>query len=540
VTGRPKISIAYVALAAALWALLFDNASFWITVFRIVDGRVAHGALVAASLFATFLLLFNAVLLLACYPGTTRPILVFLFLTASAAAYFMDQYGVMLDRGMIHNVFATDPSEVRDLLTPKLFLYLLVLGVLPSALLMWVRIEYHGFARGLLIRAIWVAATAAAVGATAYLFYQDYASLFRNHREIRFLLTPTNYLNAMYGLTRDRFARPKQLVVVGEDAVHAKTGTAGKPTLTVIVVGETARAANFSLGGYARRTNPLLARQDIFYYPNASSCGTDTASSVPCMFSNLGRDGYSADKVARRENLLDILKRAGIAVRWIDNNSGCKGVCDRVGGQDDVSNLNDPALCRSDECYDEVLLSALRKTLDGIHGDAVVVLHQKGSHGPAYYLRYPDRFGVFTPVCRTAQLEKCNRDEIVNAYDNSILYTDYVLDQAIDLLKHNAGRFDTALIYMSDHGESLGENNLFLHGLPRLLAPEQQTHIPFIVWLSTDTLKDRGLDHPCLAARRGEAVSHDNLFHSVLGLMDVRTRAYRPELDLFRSCRRGG
>jgi len=538
--SRPKISISFVTLAASLWLLLLDNASFWGTVLRITEGQGVHGVLAVASLFVAFLLLFNVLLGLICYPGITRPVLVFLFVTAAVAAYFMNQFGVMLDRGMLHNVFATDPAEVRDLLSPKLFLYVLLLGILPSALTLWVRIDYHGFGRGLVIRLAWIAGTALAVGAIVVVFYQDYASLFRNHREIRFLLTPTNYLNATYGLLRDTFSRPKEMRVIGEDARRGgPRPVTDKKVLTVIVVGETARAANFSLGGYARQTNPLLAREDIIYYPKTTACGTDTASSVPCMFSNLGSAGYSDDKAAQQQNLLDVLKRAGIAVFWRDNNSGCKGVCDRV-GYEDVSRLKNSALCRADECYDEILVAGLQQTLDGLSGDAVIVLHQKGSHGPAYYLRYPDQFGVFTPVCRTNQLEKCSRDEIVNAYDNTILYTDYVLDRTIDLLKRNAARFDAALIYQSDHGESLGENNLYLHGLPRMLAPVEQTHIPFVTWFSEGALKHHGLDRKCLESHRNDAYSHDNLFHSVLGLMDVQTRVYRPELDLFRSCRRGG
>ena len=538
--SRPKISISFVTLGAVLWFLLLDNWAFWHAVFRIVEGQGARSLLVVASLFVALLLLINLLLSLASYPWTTKPVLVFLFIATSVAAYFMNEYGAMLDRGMIHNVFATDPREVRDLLSLKLFGYIVVLGVLPSALALWIRIDYHGAWKGLLVRLAWFAGSAVAVAAILVAFYQDYASIFRNHRELRFQLTPTNYLNATFGLVRDKLARPKEMRVIGEDAKRGGLRpAAGRSALTVIVVGETARAANFSLGGYARQTNPLLARQDIIYYTNASACGTDTASSVPCMFSDLGRAAYTDDKAAQQQNLLDVLKRAGITVFWRDNNSGCKSVCDRM-SHEDVSIPKASAFCRSDECYDEVLLENLQKYLDGLKGDAVIVLHQKGSHGPAYYLRYPDKFAVFKPVCRTNRLEKCSRDEIVNAYDNTILYTDYFLDQAIALLKRNAARFDAALLYMSDHGESLGENNLFLHGLPRMIAPDEQIRVPFVFWLSEGALALHGLDRKCLEARRHDPYSHDNLFHSVLGLMDVQTRVYRPELDMFRACAPGG
>ena len=532
--SRPKISISFVTLAASLWLLLLDNWSFWNALLRIVNGQ--GSTLLIACLLVVFLLLFNMVLCLVCHPGTTKPILIFLLIVTSVAAYFMNEYGTMIDKGMIRNVFATDPAEIRDLLSLKLLFYILFLGVLPSALTLWIRIDYHGLWGSILQKLGWMGGSALVVSGIIVLFYQDYASISRNHREIRFLLTPSNYLTATYGVLKTKYAQPQQVHVIGEDArLRMTQPIAGKKALTIVVVGETARAANFSLGNYQRQTNPLMAREDIVYYSNTTSCGTDTVVSLPCMFSNLGRAGYSENKAAEQQNMLDVLKRAGITVLWRDNNSGCKGVCDRVAFQD-VSSLSNPALCRPDECYDEILLENLQENLDRLDRDAVIVLHLKGSHGPAYYLRYPDQFGVFAPVCKTNLLEKCSREEIVNAYDNTLLYTDYVLDKIIALLKRNAERFDASLIYMSDHGESLGENNLYLHGLPRMIAPDEQIHIPMIVWLSKGALHRHGIDRKCLQAHRNDAYSHDNLFHSVLGLMDVQTKIYQPGLDLFHTC----
>jgi len=536
--NRPLIGISLVTLGASLWLLLLDNWSLWNALFRIVHGP--GSILVLASLFLVFILLFNMALCLICHPGTTKIILVFLLIASSAAAYFMNQYGTMIDKGMMQNVFASNWPEIRELLSFKLLFYILILGFLPTAFTLWIRIDYHGLWKGVLKKLAWVAGSALVVAGVILLFYQDYASIFRNHREIRFLLTPTNYLSGTYGVLKSKYARPQELRTIGKDArLRTPQTTAGKKALTIIAVGETARAANFSLGGYARETNPLMARENIIYYSNATSCGTDTASSVPCMFSDLGQDGFSISEGAQRENLLDVLKRAGVAVLWRDNNSGCKGICGRVAYQD-LSNTNDPALCRPDECYDEILLKNLQEYLDKVDRDTVIILHLKGSHGPAYYLRYPDQFGIFKPVCRTNLLEKCSREEIVNAYDNTLLYTDFVLEKIIALLKRNAQRFDASLIYISDHGESLGENNLYLHGLPRMIAPSQQTHIPMILWLSRGTLQRNNIDVKCLLAHRNDAYSHDNLFHSVLGLMDVQTKIYRPGLDLFHACEPSG
>ncbi len=233
---------------------------------------------------------------------------------------------------------------------------------------------------------------------------------------------------------------------------------------------------------------------------------------------------------------MDVLQRAGVKVRWRENNSGCKGVCDRV-SYEDLSNLKIPGLCSDGECYDEILLHGLQDRIDKLEDDAVIVLHMHGSHGPAYYKRYPPAFEFFKPVCDTVQLDQCTREGIVNAYDNTLRYTDHVLSLTIDLLRSNARRFDTAMLYVSDHGESLGESGLYLHGIPYALAPREQTQVPMLLWLSEELSEHQGIDVACLRARRHDLLSHDYLFHSILGLSSVSTAIYRPERDLFRPCR---
>jgi lipid A ethanolaminephosphotransferase len=205
---------------------------------------------------------------------------------------------------------------------------------------------------------------------------------------------------------------------------------------------------------------------------------------------------------------------------------------------EDLSHARIARLC-PDECYDDVLLHRLQDHIDRIRGDAVVVLHMKGSHGPAYYLRYPLQFELFTPVCKTAELASCERKAVINAYDNSIRYTDHVLAEAIHLLQRNTRRFDTALLYVSDHGESLGENGVYLHGLPYVIAPPEQKHVPMLLWLSKGMSQHARLDLHCLRARAHRPYSHDHLFHSLVGLLDVQTTAYDPQRDFFRECRYG-
>jgi lipid A ethanolaminephosphotransferase len=196
-----------------------------------------------------------------------------------------------------------------------------------------------------------------------------------------------------------------------------------------------------------------------------------------------------------------------------------------------------PRLCRDDECYDEILLHGLQSHLDKQDADTLIVLHMKGSHGPAYFKRYPPAFAAFTPACDNVQLDRCSRQEIVNAYDNTLRYTDYVLSQTIDLLRRNEQRFDTAMLYVSDHGESLGENGLYLHGLPYALAPREQIQVPMLLWLSEGLREHLSIDAACLRTKQHAPLSHDYVFHSILGLSNVQTAVYRPDRDLFNSCR---
>jgi lipid A ethanolaminephosphotransferase len=196
-----------------------------------------------------------------------------------------------------------------------------------------------------------------------------------------------------------------------------------------------------------------------------------------------------------------------------------------------------PGLCEEGRCFDEILLNGLdQRMADG--ASRVLVLHSIGSHGPAYYRRYPERFRHFTPTCETDELRKCNVEQIVNSYDNTLLYTDHVLASTVRWLRSHERDHDSALIYVSDHGESLGEHNLFLHGMPRVIAPKEQTQVPMVMWFSSGFAAGAGLDTACLRERASRPASHDHLFHSVLGLLDVQTAIYESEFDLTRPCRR--
>jgi len=536
----PRINAAAFTLIASAFLVLVYNTTFWRT-FIDATGQLslAHLPLHVGS-FILIVLLFNGFLTLINFRYVLKPVLIVLFMATAATSYFMNQYGTQIDRAMIQNLVETDVREARELLNLKLILTVGLLGVLPSLAVWRVKITYPAWRRDLGIKFGIIAVSALVIAALLFAFFKTLAPTLREHRELRFLLTPTNYIQAVHSYVRQKESEAVVVAPLGTDAVRslAKAGNRHR-SVTVIVVGETARAMNFSLNGYARATNPELARQPgLINFSNVQSCGTATAVSLPCVFSALGRENYTDNKARAQQGLLDVLAHAGFDVLWRDNNSGCKGTCDRVRYEDMSQPVAGDRFCVGDECYDERLLERLPEIIHNAPGDLVVVLHQKGSHGPAYWKRYPAAFKRFGPVCETNELEKCSREAIVAAYDNTIVYTDHFLNQTIELLKKSAASDDinTAMLYFSDHGESLGENNMYLHGAPYIISPVEQRSVPMMLWLSDGFASRFHIDRRCLAARAGQAFSHDNVFHSVLGMLSVSTAVYNPRLDILSPC----
>lgn len=488
-------------------------------------------------LFCAFLLIFNLFAL----PWVRKPLLTLLILFSAAANYFMYSFGTVIDTNMIQNVFETDIQEATSLFSTRYLIWLTLLGLLPVAVMWRIKIESsRPWWASIIWRSVSSLAAILLILMMAALFYKDYASMVRNNKGLVKMITPANVASGIGHYTHDRwFAGSQKLVKIGLDARKGPIISAEKKkTLVVFVLGETARAENFSLGGYPRETNPKLKGDNVIYYKNATSCGTETAISVPCMFSNMPRTQYDAGLARHQEGLLDIMAHAGVNVLWRENDGGCKGACDRV-PHTDMTKWQVNELCKSDFCLDDVLLHRLNNYIDGIKDDSIIVLHQMGSHGPAYYQRYPAAMRQFTPTCDSNQIQDCDRQALINTYDNSILYTDSMLDSTITLLKSYSSKFNVAMVYLSDHGESLGERGMYLHGAPYLFAPEQQTHIPFLLWLSPDYESAFSINSSCLQQQaESQPVSQDNIFHTLLGMLNVQTNEYQQNLDMLQGCRK--
>lgn len=533
---RPLLGGNTLALLLSLFFALAANTMFWHASLagREVGQLSTWGFSAALFIFLTAFQFFCLAPLLNRW--TARPLVALLLVVVGFASFYMQKYGVYLDPSMLRNVVKTDVSEASELFTWDLLPHLLLLTGLPLLLLSRIRLASAPLGRTV-VRRIGAMGLAAVLGLGAvFLVFQDFASLMRNHKEIRYLITPANLVYSLFRVGKAEAVQGPRQPIGRDAALAASWQQRSKPALFVIVVGETARAGNWGLNGYARQTTPELAKLDVINFKEVESCGTNTEVSVPCLFSAYGRRHYDEAKIRGSESLLHVLDRVGFKVLWRDNQSGCKGVCDGL-SSDSLTNAAIPGLCDGERCLDEVLLHNLDRVLADDQGNRVIVMHQLGNHGPAYYKRYPEAFRRFTPTCDSSDLRSCSREEIVNAYDNALLYTDHVLAKTIAFLKDQEKRYDTALVYVSDHGESLGENNIFLHGMPYGIALQEQIRVPMVMWFSPGYAKDFKVDLACLAKRAQQPASHDNLFHSILGLLDVHTGVYERTMDIAADCR---
>lgn len=526
--------------------LLFIIALYWtlsangLFFKQALDGRPTadphtwgYGLALAGAVTALHWLLLSLV----CHGRTLRPMLTLMVLSTAIASHFMQQYGVYLDPSMLRNALKTDPQEAAELMNVALLRHLILHAGPPLALIWLTPFQPQAWGARLRARALLCVTALAILLVSVYAVFQPLSSWMRNHKEARYLITPANVVWSV-GRSLSREAQgaslPRESI-----ALDAQPGpswqAARKPRVLVLVVGETARAANWGLNGYARDTTPQLARHQVVNFASVQSCGTNTEVSVPCMFSAIGRRDYDEDRIRRQESLLHVAARAGVKVTWRDNQSGCKGVCD--GLPTERPNPQDaPTLCENGRCLDEALITQLPTYLNKANGVQLLVLHQLGNHGPAYHRRYPRRFAKFLPDCQKDDLQACSPQEITNAYDNALLYTDHVLSSVIAQLKAHEASVDSALIYVSDHGESLGESGLYLHGMPYPIAPQEQTRVPMVMWLSDGWTQATGTSVACLQQRAQQPASHDHLFHTVLTMLDVHTRLQEPAWDLAGPC----
>ncbi|MGB2579470.1 lipid A ethanolaminephosphotransferase [Elusimicrobium simillimum] len=528
-----NVKSSHLIIITALYFGLVLNLSLWRFVLQHIEinlGGILFFSSFALLIFSLLYIIFSIIVV----PYIAKPLIMALLLISSSTNFLMFRFGAFIDVDMLRNTFETTAREASDFFTLPFIITFVITGLLPALLLVFTNIKYNSLYKEVKFRAISGAVLLLISVIFGVFVYKDYASFARNNREFRKLVNPSNYIYATFRYAQSLYQVEKALVRIDEDAALAPYED-DLITVVVFIVGETARAKNFSLYGYKKETNPMLAKRDIIAFKEVGACGTSTAVSVPCMFSDKTRKDFSVGEAKYTENLVDLAMQSGYDVIWLENDDGCKGVCQRV-YTEDMRNPGNPKYCDGRYCKDEVLIHDLEDRLKKIKKDTFIILHTMGSHGPTYHKRYPDEFKKFTPTCDSADIQKCSKEAVINTYDNTILYTDYIISSTIDIM--DKFPFEGGVLYVSDHGESLGENNIYLHSLPYKIAPKEQLQVPMVLWMSENMKKWDYIDYDCLKKEaRQNTYSHDNIFHSIIGLLEIKSKLYDKNMDAFSSCR---
>ncbi|MEZ8601923.1 phosphoethanolamine transferase [Vibrio splendidus] len=536
---RLNMSINKLPFVLAVYYLLVINLPISRELFNILSASQAESIGFIISIPFFFLAAFNFIFQVFNWPIFAKAFFILLLLTSSLVSYSMFNYGIFVDYGMIENVFETNSGEAASYLSSYSILWFVLMGGVPSLLLLFTDLERESWKDFAIWKAIGLLSSLIVIAIIAGLFYKDYVSIGRNNSHLKKMIIPTEYVASTAKYINNTYIKePIPYQEIGLDAqLKPEAKQAEKPTLLVFVLGETARVYNYQYYGYEKETNAHTKPYSPIFFSDVQSCGTATAVSVPCMFSNMNRSNYDRDKAYNQDNVVDIMNRAGIHSIWREHDGGDKAVAHRIKEMTLVAKDSDP-LCNKDVCYDTAMLENFEQDTQDLKQDSIIFYHISGSHGPTYFERYPDEHKKFVPDCPRSDIENCTKEQVVNTYDNTILYTDFFLSQAIQKLEKLTDKYNVALMYISDHGESLGENGIYLHGMPYSLAPKEQTHVPMIMWMSDGFAEQKGINQTCLRkAGKEQSFSQDNLFDSLLGLMDVQTKEYRENQDIFAACR---
>ena len=501
-----KIKLSYYAILVSVFNLACYQYPFFKFVFAQTDSGSLNGVLLIISLVIASLLLNALVFYIGLYLLRTvgRWLLALLFTISAVAVYFINTYGVIIDRSMIGNVFNTNYEESSSFFSFGLLIYIVLLGLLPSLLLFKINVTRPTFKRFI----IQVVVSLFLLGTIAFINSPNWLWIDKNSKTLGGLVMPWSFVvNTSRYYNHINKKNKKQLLL--PDATIKNE----EKSVVVLVIGESARSTNFSLYGYQENTNPLLSQIKNLNYFKTESCATYTTAGLKCIL-----EYKNTSKLY--EILPNYLYRNDVEVIWKTTNWGEPTVS--IKDFEDKNALR--ADCQGSNCeYDEILLNGLMAQIEASKKNKIlVVLHTSTSHGPTYYKKYPSEFERFTPVCKSVELADCTQKELINAYDNTILYTDYILATLINQLKE-LKEYNSSMIYISDHGESLGESNLYMHGIPASLAPQEQLDIPFIVWTSEDSRE----------IKQNQEHSQHNIFHSVLDFLAIGSPVYDDTMSIY-------
>jgi lipid A ethanolaminephosphotransferase len=504
---KNNIKLTYFVLIISLFTFLLFHVPFFKFVFSILDCKSLSGITLIINLIILMLTLNACVFYFMFFlPKIIGKILLVLFFNINAIAiYFINTYSVIIDETMIGNIINTNNEEASSFFSFGLIIYLLFLGIIPSIFIIRIKIINESFIKKLVTFIL----TLIFIVALVFSNSSNWLWIDKHSTKLGALAMPWSYV-----INTSRFYIHKSQANKKEILLPDATIKDKEKSIVVLVIGESARSQNFSLYGYTKNTNPLLSNTKNVYSFNATSCATYTTAGVKCMLEHASTNNFY-------EILPNYLYRNNVDVIWRTTNWGEPPIhIEKYLNRHDIEKGYGGG--RSN--YDEILLSGLKEQIFASQNNKIlIVLHTSTSHGPTYNKKYPPQFEKFKPVCNSVELGKCSTEELINAYDNTIVYTDYILSRLIESLKQ-LKEYKSTMLYVSDHGESLGENNLYMHGLPVSIAPKEQLDIPFIVWLSDDSKK----------IKSNETLSQNHVFHSVLNFLSIESPIYDENMNIFK------
>ena len=545
-----QCSLWFFTLIYLLFVMIFSNTNFWGTLY--ILNSQSFTVFARLCMFLIFLLGFcyafclvgvKLILLAFCKAKFNKYFKIFLCIITIAnafASYFISAYNIYMDESMIDNILHTDTKEASNLFSMQMVIYILTFGILPCFVILKTQITppQSNFAKYFVKNLVVLLLIFAMLLLSFVLSVRQIITFGRLHKNILDKSSPYCYIVNPYYYVKKKIIKQRALNAKPPLSLQLSMlqQSSNKLKVAVVIIGETARRANFSLYGYARQTNPNLSKhKDIVVFNNTTSCGVNTAVSVPCIFYPAGSEQFKNNPQNYKSYLVYMAQLKDLSISWYDNNfGGCYKACKGDGIKaTDTQTYKDAKLCGGGECLDEVLLQDIEPDIQSAvkqGKNALIVLHQNGSHGPLYYKRYPQHFAKFAPACQSSNPQTCTKQELINAYDNTILYTDFILSSIIDKLKHakqNAKKqgkeLEVLMIYTSDHGESLGENNLYLHGMPYSIAPREQKEIPLILWGSGANI---------VALNPNGEHSHDAITNSILDFFGIKSPLYNKDASL--------
>ncbi|ATA90605.1 phosphoethanolamine--lipid A transferase EptA [Capnocytophaga stomatis] len=503
---KNNLSLTRFALLMSLLNFLLFHYPFFNFVFENIDYKGFSGVVTIISLVILMLVanFFTFYLIFFLSRKVGKFLLVVFFILNAIAVYFINTYSIIVDESMIGNVINTNYEESSSFFSFKMILYVILLGIVPSIYIIKAKIikpTVKKFFTTLSLTLVFMIALAFANG-------NSWLWIDKNSKQLGGLAMPWSYAVNTSLFYIHKYQENRKEILLPDATIKDN-----EKSVVVLVIGESARSQNFSLYGYSKNTNPLLSKTKNVFHFEATSCATYTTAGVKCILEhqNTG-DLY--------EILPNYLYRNNVEVVWRTTNSGEPPI--HIEKYQTGSFLREN--CEGEGCnYDEVLINGLKEQIASSTKDKIlIILHTSTSHGPTYNKKYPPQFEIFKPVCNSVELANCTQEELLNAYDNTIVYTDYILHKIIENLKE-LKEYKSTMLYVSDHGESLGEKNLYMHGLPMSIAPKEQYEIPFIVWVSEGSKKLKSLEN----------LSQNHVFHSILNFLGIDSPVYNEEMNIF-------